>query len=175
MTFREDGVKVTLALSKDRGLTNHPPATPCAERGSCTRSCGECRRDSRLSLAHSSNMVQHSCNLRYAIEIAIRNIENSKAVVLPKPLLAQAGLDGVATAFIEVSNGAIVLRKPIKPVRPGRAEGFSSRVRQDVNGRAEHAAGSIGGVKRERPATCFIAAPCAHWVATCPVRWCARG
>ena len=28
------------------------------------------------------------------MEIAIRNIGNSKGVVLPKPLLAQAGLEG---------------------------------------------------------------------------------
>ena len=56
------------------------------------------------------------------MEISIRNIGNSKGVVLPKPLLAQAGLDGVATAIIEVENGAIVLRKPTKPVRSGWAD-----------------------------------------------------
>ena len=53
------------------------------------------------------------------MEIAIRNIGNSKGVVLPKPFLAQAGLDGQATAIIEVENGAIVLRKPTKSVRAG--------------------------------------------------------
>jgi antitoxin MazE len=56
------------------------------------------------------------------MEIAIRNIGNSKGVVLPKPFLAQVGLDGQATAVIEVENGAIVLRKPAQTVRAGWAE-----------------------------------------------------
>ncbi len=56
------------------------------------------------------------------MEIAIRNIGNSKGVVLPKPLLAQIGLDGESTAIIEVENGAIVLRKPTKTVRAGWAQ-----------------------------------------------------
>ena len=55
------------------------------------------------------------------MDIAIRSIGNSKGVVLPKPFLAQAGLDGQATAIIEVENGAIVLRKPAKSVRAGWA------------------------------------------------------
>ena len=56
------------------------------------------------------------------MEIAIRNIGNSKGVVLPKPFLAQVGLDGLATAIIEVENGTIVLRKPTKTVRSGWAQ-----------------------------------------------------
>ena len=56
------------------------------------------------------------------MEIAIRNIGNSKGVVLPKPFLAQVGLDDQATAIIEVENGTIVLRKPAKTVRAGWAE-----------------------------------------------------
>jgi antitoxin MazE len=56
------------------------------------------------------------------MEIAIRSIGNSKGVVLPKPFLAQVGLDGQATAIIEVENGAIVLRKPIRTVRAGWAQ-----------------------------------------------------
>jgi antitoxin MazE len=56
------------------------------------------------------------------MEIAIRNIGNSKGVVLPKPFLAQVGLDGQATAIIEVENGTIVLRKPTKKVRSGWAQ-----------------------------------------------------
>ncbi len=55
------------------------------------------------------------------MEIAIRSIGNSKGVVLPKPFLAQVGLDGQATAIIEVENGTIVLRKPAKSVRAGWA------------------------------------------------------
>lgn len=53
------------------------------------------------------------------MEVAIRTIGNSKGVVLPKPLLAQAGLDGQTTASIVVENGTIVLRKPTKAVRAG--------------------------------------------------------
>lgn len=56
------------------------------------------------------------------MEIAIRNIGNSKGVVLPKPFLAQVGLDGHVIANIEVENGSIVLRKPSKAVRAGWAE-----------------------------------------------------
>jgi len=60
------------------------------------------------------------------MEIAIRNIGNSKGVVLPKPFLAQVGLDGQATASIEVENGSIVLRKPAQVVRAGWAEAAAS-------------------------------------------------
>lgn len=56
------------------------------------------------------------------MQIAIRTIGNSKGIVLPKPLLAQAGLDGEMTADIAVENGSIVLRKPAKAVRFGWAE-----------------------------------------------------
>ena len=60
--------------------------------------------------------------LEKILEIAIRKIGNSKGVVLPKPFLAQVGLDGQATASIEVENGSIVLRKPAKAVRAGWSE-----------------------------------------------------
>lgn len=56
------------------------------------------------------------------MQIAIRNIGNSKGVVLPKPLLAQAGLDEGTVANVAIENGAIVLRKPAKPVRSGWAD-----------------------------------------------------
>lgn len=56
------------------------------------------------------------------MEIAIRIIGNSKGVVLPKPLLAQAGLENQATANVVVENGSIILRKPTKAVRAGWAE-----------------------------------------------------
>lgn len=56
------------------------------------------------------------------MEIAIRTIGNSKGILLPKPLLAQVGLDGQLTAEIAVENGSIVLRKPAKAVRSGWAE-----------------------------------------------------
>ena len=57
------------------------------------------------------------------MEITIRTIGNSKGVVLPKPLLAQAGLDGQKTAYIVVQNDTIILSKPItKTLRAGWAE-----------------------------------------------------
>jgi len=56
------------------------------------------------------------------MEIAIRSIGNSKGVVLPKPLLAQAGLEGFATALVALENGAIVLRKPAQAPRQGWSE-----------------------------------------------------
>lgn len=56
------------------------------------------------------------------MQIAIRTIGNSKGIVLPKPLLAQAGLEGESTADIALENGALVLRRPAKAVRAGWAE-----------------------------------------------------
>lgn len=56
------------------------------------------------------------------MQITIRDIGNSKGVVLPKPLLAQAGLEDQATADMTIENGAIVLRRPAKAARTGWAE-----------------------------------------------------
>jgi len=53
------------------------------------------------------------------MKVAIRKIGNSQGVVLPKPVLAQAGLEGEAELTVE--DGAIVLRKPARPVRVGWA------------------------------------------------------
>ncbi len=54
------------------------------------------------------------------LPIAIRQIGNSLGIVIPKTVLAQVGLDGHAEMTVE--RGAIVLRKPAKPVRSGWAE-----------------------------------------------------
>lgn len=56
------------------------------------------------------------------MEVTIRTIGNSKGVVLPKPLLAQAGLEDQGTADMSIENGAIVLRKPSKAPRAGWAD-----------------------------------------------------
>lgn len=56
------------------------------------------------------------------MQIAIRNIGNSKGVVLPKLLLAQVGLDEGTVADVAIENGAIVLRKPVSSVRAGWAD-----------------------------------------------------
>jgi antitoxin MazE len=57
-----------------------------------------------------------------AIPVTIRSIGNSKGVVLPKPLLAQVGLEDAAGAEMTVENGAIVLRRASPPAREGWAE-----------------------------------------------------
>ena len=56
------------------------------------------------------------------MQVTIRNIGNSKGVVLPKPLLAQAGLGDDQVADLTVEDGAIVLRKAARPLREGWAE-----------------------------------------------------
>jgi len=56
------------------------------------------------------------------MHIAIRNIGNSRGVVFPKSMLAQAGLDGANVAAVAVEGGTIVLRKPAKPAREGWAQ-----------------------------------------------------
>jgi antitoxin MazE len=56
------------------------------------------------------------------MHVTIRDIGNSKGVVLPKPVLAQVGLADEAGAEMTVENGAIVLRKPAQPARAGWAE-----------------------------------------------------
>jgi antitoxin MazE len=56
------------------------------------------------------------------MHVTIRQIGNSQGVVIPKPLLAQVGLDGEEGAEMTIEGGALVLRKPAKPVRSGWAE-----------------------------------------------------
>ena len=53
--------------------------------------------------------------------VTIRRIGNSQGFVIPKPLLAQVGLDA-GEAEMTIEGGALVLRKPLKPVRAGWAE-----------------------------------------------------
>lgn len=55
-----------------------------------------------------------------AIPVTIRQIGNSQGFVIPKPVLAQLGLEDEAEMSIE--RGALVLRKPEKRVRAGWAE-----------------------------------------------------
>ena len=57
-----------------------------------------------------------------AMHVTIRSIGNSQGVVIPKPLLAQVGLDGQSGADMTIEGGALVLRKPAQPVRAGWAE-----------------------------------------------------
>jgi len=55
-----------------------------------------------------------------AIPVSIRRIGNSQGVVIPKPILAQLGLNGEAEMTVE--GGALVLRPPSRPSRAGWAE-----------------------------------------------------
>lgn len=52
--------------------------------------------------------------------IAVRRIGNSLGVIIPRPLLEQAGLETEVNLTVE--DGAIILRKPSRPMRQGWAE-----------------------------------------------------
>jgi antitoxin MazE len=54
------------------------------------------------------------------MKTAIRRMGNSQGVLIPKPILAQLGLEDEVE--MEVENDAIVLRRPQKRPREGWAE-----------------------------------------------------
>jgi len=56
------------------------------------------------------------------IHVKIRRIGNSQGVVIPKPVLAQLGLDDGAGADMTIEDGALILRRPASPARTGWAE-----------------------------------------------------
>ena len=58
------------------------------------------------------------------MEVAIRKMGNSQGVLIPKPLLAQLGLEG--TADLQVRNGVIEIRA----VRRNPREGWSEDARR---------------------------------------------
>jgi antitoxin MazE len=57
-----------------------------------------------------------------AMHVNIHRIGNSQGVVIPKPVLAQLGLDAEAGAEMTIEGGALVLRRPARPLRAGWAE-----------------------------------------------------
>lgn len=57
-----------------------------------------------------------------AMHVSIRQIGNSKGVVIPKPFLVQLGLHDEAEAEMTIEGGALVLRKPASLARKGWAE-----------------------------------------------------
>ena len=57
-----------------------------------------------------------------AIHVSIRRIGNSQGIVIPKPVLAQLGLNGDVGAEMTIESGALVLRRPASPARSGWAE-----------------------------------------------------
>ena len=63
-----------------------------------------------------------------AVHASIRQIGNSQGVVIPKPVLAQLGLDAKARVEMTIEDGALVLRRPSSPARTGWAEAARSIV-----------------------------------------------
>jgi len=63
------------------------------------------------------------------MKAVIRTIGNSQGVLLPKPLLAQAGLTDAVEMAVE--NGAIVLRAPRDTPRAGWAEAAAAMANQE--------------------------------------------
>jgi antitoxin MazE len=61
-----------------------------------------------------------------ALQGRIRRIGNSQGVVIPKPVLAQLGLDAEAGLEMTIEDGALVLRRPANPARMGWAEAARS-------------------------------------------------
>jgi antitoxin MazE len=57
-----------------------------------------------------------------AVHVSIRQIGNSQGIVIPKPVLAQLGLDSKAGAEMTIEDGALVLRSPASPARAGWAD-----------------------------------------------------
>ena len=58
------------------------------------------------------------------MEVAIRKMGNSQGVLIPKPILAQLGLEG--TADLQVRDGVIEIR----PVRRNPREGWADDARR---------------------------------------------
>ena len=61
------------------------------------------------------------------MEVAIRKMGNSQGVLIPKPILAQVGLEG--TADLQVRNGVIEIR----PVRRNPREGWAEDAQRLAN------------------------------------------
>ena len=57
-----------------------------------------------------------------AMHLSIRQIGNSQGVVIPKPVLAQLGLDAEGGVEMTIEDGALVLRRPASPARTGWSE-----------------------------------------------------
>jgi antitoxin MazE len=57
-----------------------------------------------------------------AVHVSIRQIGNSQGIVIPKPVLAQLGLDAKTGVEMTIEDGALVLRRPASLARTGWAE-----------------------------------------------------
>lgn len=67
------------------------------------------------------------------VHVTIRPIGNSHGVVIPKPLLAQAGLVG-GVAEMAIGGDALVLRRVTKPARSGWAQAAAKIADQNDDG-----------------------------------------
>ncbi len=81
----------------------------------------ERREQYATALHHDWDVVFADIRKRQAsrIQKVVRPIGNSQGIVIPKPLLAQLGLDNHADMTVE--RGALVLRRPTKVTRTGWA------------------------------------------------------
>ena len=57
-----------------------------------------------------------------SLHLSIRQIGNSQGIVIPKPVLAQLGLNSEAGAEMTIEGSALVLRRPARPARARWAE-----------------------------------------------------
>ena len=65
------------------------------------------------------------------MEVAIRKMGNSQGVLIPKPVLAEIGLDG--TADLQVRDGVIIIRAVRRNPREGWADDARRLAAQDVD------------------------------------------
>lgn len=56
------------------------------------------------------------------MHVTIRRIGNSQGIVIPKPILAQLGLNGKAGAEMTIEGNSLVLRRAAGPPRAGWAK-----------------------------------------------------
>ena len=76
----------------------------------------------KLLLLTSLTICNNIVTTGGCMQINIREIGNSKGVLIPKPMLAQVGLDDQSVADVIIENGAIILRRSSKAVRAGWGE-----------------------------------------------------
>ena len=88
----------------------------CHRDVSQSRACGEPLGASRLAIQYVRCYIVITMK---RTQIAIRRIGNSQGILIPKPLLAQVGLEDRADLSIE--RDALVLRRPAKAARAGWA------------------------------------------------------
>lgn len=56
------------------------------------------------------------------IHTKLQKVGNSRGVLIPKPLLAQAGLTEATGVDLSLEGETIVLRRPVRPAREGWAQ-----------------------------------------------------